>query len=118
MSKFLSLAQMQELANSHYIIFAKESCRFCDASKILFEELKKQEIINNFTIRMLDEDFDNETLCQLVMNNGWLADGGQQYPSKPQIFMKGEYIGGNFEFYKSHWNVGQAKPNLKNPFRF
>jgi glutaredoxin-related protein len=118
MSQFMSLAQMQELANSQYLIFAKESCRFCDASIRLFEELIKHSIIDNFTVRVLDEDFDNATLSQLAINNDWLSDSGQRYPSKPQIYMKGEYIGGNFEFYKSQWNIGQNMPNLKNPFRF
>jgi glutaredoxin len=118
MSNFLTLSQMQEFVDSDYVIFAKEYCRFCDAAKILFEELKKQAIIDNFVIRVLDVDFDNKTLSLLAQNNGWIPDGGQGYPSKPQIFMKGEYIGGSYEFHKSHWNVGKGMPNLKNPMRF
>jgi glutaredoxin len=118
MSNFLTLSQIQEMANSKYVIFAKESCRFCDAAENLFEEIKKQKIISEFTVYILNKDFDSETLTQLVKNNGWEPDGGQTFPTKPQIFMKGEYIGGNFEFYKSHWNVGEGKPNLKNPMRF
>jgi glutaredoxin len=118
MSNFLTLEQMQELADSKYVIFAKESCRFCDAAEILFEELKKQEIIDDFVICMLNKDFNDTTLTQLVRNNGWVADGGQSNATKPQIFMKGEYVGGSYEFHKSRWNIEEGMPNLKNPMRF
>jgi glutaredoxin-related protein len=54
----------------------------------------------------------------LVSDSGWQPDGSQYVATKPQIFVDGQYIGGNFEFYNSKWNVGENMPNLMNPLRF
>ena len=118
MNTLLTVEQMQEIADNNYVIFFKNGCPFCHASVVLFEALKESGKITDYTKYILDTDFENSELGQLARNNGWVADGGQDYPSKPQIFMKGEYIGGNFEFYKSDWNIGEGMPNLKNPMRF
>ncbi len=118
MSNFLTLEQMQEIANTKNVIFFKNGCPFCHASIVLLDALKELGKIDDYTICVLDKNFENAKLGQLARNNGWVADGGQDYPSKPQIFVKGEYIGGNFEFYKSDWNIGEGMPNLKNPMRF
>jgi glutaredoxin len=118
MSNYLTVEQMQEIANTKNVIFFKNGCPFCNASIVLLDELKSAGKIDEYVVYVLDKDFENDNLGQLARNNGWVADGGQDYPSKPQIFMKGEYIGGNFEFYKSKWNVGEGMPNLNNPMRF
>jgi glutaredoxin len=113
-----TLTQMQEIAKTENVIFYKPFCPFCVAAQKLMEELVKGEILDKYSIYTLGEDFDNETLGQLASEAGWHPDGVQVYPSKPQIFVKGEYVGGNFEFYKASWNVGENRPNLKNPMRF
>ena len=118
MKNFLKVEQMQEIADSNYVMFFKTGCPFCNAAQVLFEALNESGAIDDYKVLVLDRDFENAELGQLARNNGWVADGGQDYPSKPQIFMKGEYIGGNFEFYKSTWNTGDGMPNLSNPMRF
>jgi glutaredoxin len=114
----LSLQEMQAIADSKNVIFYKRGCPFCVATQNLFDALANQQIVSQYVIYTLGQDFDNQTLTQLVASNGWLADGQQSVASKPQIFVDGQYIGGNFEFYKSKWNVAQDMPNLKNPMRF
>jgi glutaredoxin len=114
----LTLKQLQEIAKIENVIFYKPFCPFCVATQKLMEELVKAGILDKYSIYILGEDFDNETLGQLATEAGWQPDGAQAYPSKPQIFIKGQYIGGNFEFYKSSWNVGEDQPNLRNPMRF
>ena len=110
--------QMQEIAQTNYVIFAKNNCPFCTASIKLLDNLVSIGQIKTYLKYTIGEDFDDATLGQLSLWAGWKPDGGQSYPSKPQIFMKGQYIGGNFEFYKSDWNNGINKPNLINPMRF
>jgi glutaredoxin len=118
MSQYLTLTEMQNLADTKNVLFMKNHCPFCHAAQKLVEVMKDQGVIDAYDIFTLDTDFDNDTLGELARNNGWVADGGQNFPSKPQIFFKGQYIGGNFELYKSKWNMGEGKPNLVNPMRF
>ncbi len=113
-----TLSQMQKIAQTQYVIFAKNNCPFCTASFKLLDALVSTGQIVGYVTYILDQDFDNDTLGQLSLWAGWKSDGGQNYPSKPQVFMKGQYLGGNFEFYKSDWNNGSDKPNLVNPMRF
>jgi glutaredoxin len=114
----LSLQQMQEIANSQNVIFYKPGCPFCEAAQKLAEVLVQQQILNEYVVCVLDQDFDNQTLTQLVSPYGWQPDGQQSIAPKPQIFIGGQYVGGNFEFYKSTWNLGPNMPNLNNPMRF
>jgi glutaredoxin len=114
----LSLIQMQEIAKTQNVAFFKSNCPFCAASQILITTLLESKILDSFEIYMLNTDFDNKTLTDLVINSGWQPDGVQSIATKPQIFLEGQYIGGNFEFYNSKWNVGENMPGLKNPMRF
>jgi glutaredoxin len=114
----LTIVEMQAIAKSKNVIFYKQNCPFCTASQKLINQLLESKILDHFEVYILDKDFDNDSLGELAISIGWVPDGGQSYPSKPQIFVQGEYIGGNFEFYNSRWNVGQNMPNLKNPMRF
>ena len=118
MDAYLTVEQMQEIADNNYVMFFKTGCPFCHAAEVLFIALKESGKIDDYKICILNKDFENMELGKLARNNGWIADGGQDCPSKPQIFMKGDYVGGNFEFYKSAWNIGEGMPNLKNPMRF
>jgi glutaredoxin len=114
----LTLNQMQNIADTEYVIFFKSDCPFCIAAEKLMNALVDSKIIDKYSKYVLDQDFDNPTLTELVVNNGWQNTMNANYPSKPQIFMKGEYIGGNAEFYKSKWNIAENMPNLTNPMRF
>jgi glutaredoxin len=113
-----SFDQLKDISQNSWVMFSKNNCPFCTASYKLFDTLVEMGVIDSYSVYILDKDFDNETLGKLALWAGWTPDGGQSYPSKPQIFMKGEYIGGNFEFYKSKWNLGDGMPNLRNPMRF
>jgi glutaredoxin len=114
----LSFTQMQEIAKTQNVAFFKSNCPFCTASQKLIEALLESKILDSFDIYTLGQDFDNETLTDLVSSSGWQPDGVQSIASKPQIFVQGQYVGGNFEFYKSKWNIEENMPNLKNPMRF
>jgi glutaredoxin len=114
----LTLQQMQDITKVQNVIFYKPNCPFCVAAQRLLDTLVAANILNEYSVYSLGEDYDNETLAQLALSSGWEPDGVQAFPSKPQIFVQAEYIGGNFELYKSRWNVGEGKPNLKNPMRF
>jgi len=109
---------LDEIKNQDLVAFFKPGCPFCSASKDLIQTLKDQNILSKVVIYTLDEDFTNETLLEIVNNFGWKPDGIQQYPTKPQIFVKSQYFGGNSDFYKSTWNLGRNMPNLQNPMRF
>jgi glutaredoxin len=113
-----SLSQMQEIAKSQNVAFFKQNCPFCTAAQKLIDALLESKVLDSFDVYMLSVDFDNETLTDLVCSSGWQPDGVQSTASKPQIFVQGQYIGGNFEFYKSEWNIGENNPNIKNPMRF
>jgi glutaredoxin len=114
----LNLAQMQEIAKTQNVIFGKDNCRFCTSSVALMDILVEQKILDSYFYYELNVDFDNETLLQLVLKNGWQPEDIQSVATKPQIFIQGNYIGGNFDFYKSNWNVGENMPNIKNLLRF
>jgi glutaredoxin len=114
----LDLTQMQEIAKTKNVIFYKDNCPFCHASIKLLEELKKTAMIDDYLVLTLDEDYSNEALGELARSQNWESDSGQLYPSKPQIFLGGKWIGGNYELYNSNWNIGSGMPNLKNPLRF
>lgn len=130
-----TLNQLQTIATSENVIFYKPNCPFCQACEKLMQALKEKQIISDFAVYYLEKDFDNETLTQMVLKFGWQPESHQLYCAKPQVFMnasqKTEYIGGNFEFYKSRWNLGDDNsgeikvngetfqaPNLTNPMRF
>jgi glutaredoxin len=114
----LSLQEMQQITRTQNVIFGKSNCRFCTSALMLMGNLVDQKILDSYFYYHLDEDFDNETLKELLLHNGWQPDGVQSTATKPQVFIRGQYIGRNFEFYKSKWNVGENMPNLKNPMRF
>jgi glutaredoxin len=114
----LSDSELSLIADNQYVIFGKTNCVFCDASKKLMEVLVDKGVVPNYVELIIDKDFTNNQLTSLVKLHGWIPEGEQDFCSKPQIFMKGEYIGGNFEFYNSDWNKGKNSPNLKNQMRF
>jgi len=123
----LDLQEMKSISKTENVIFYKLNCPFCKAAEELMKELAGLEIIKDYKIYILDKDFDNQTLTDLVIDSGWKPEGIQNFCAKPQIFIQSEYIGGNFEFYKSKWNLGQNQsgmingknsPNRTNPMRF
>jgi glutaredoxin len=130
----LSSNQMLEIAQTENVIFYKPGCPFCAASEVLFKKLQELKIVGDFKIYQLNTDFDNDLILELVKKFDWQPESHQSYPSKPQIFIneagKTEYIGGNFEFYKSRYNLGDKDgkievngktyeaANLTNPMKF
>ena len=100
------------------VIFCKDFCPFCTATTSLINKLVELEQITNHRMLTLDKDFTNSQLKQIVLKYNWFPKGYQEYPTKPQIFVNSEYIGDNMAFYKSNWNLGIDKPNLKNPMFF
>jgi glutaredoxin len=114
----INTQELKRIARTEYAIFSKANCPFFGPAKNLFDHLVVSKIIPEYSIYILNKDFTNQQLRELCLDFGWQPDGEQDFPSKPQIFMKGEYIGGNFEFYRSSWNIAKNMPNLKNPMRF
>lgn len=106
------------IEDSQTVVIFKHGCPFCKASTTLLDKLNEDGVISDYTVYYSGEDISNEDLTELVKEYGWEPDGTQLVASKPQIFIKGQYVGGNFEFYKSEWNLGEGKPNLENPMRF
>ena len=127
----LTLDQMREIAKTQNVIFYKLDCPFCGASDKLFTAMVEKGIVENYNKYYLNKDFTDEMLTDLVKEFGWVGGEYQLNCTKPQIFVQGEYIGGNFELYKSKWNKGvdesgkleiagveKETPNLTNPMRF
>lgn len=100
------------------VVFGKSDCPFAQASLVLIQALKDSQIINDFRMLYLDSDFTNSELKEVMGTFGWQPTGYQEFPTKPQIFINGKYVGDNMQFYLSDYNVGQNKPNLKNPRYF
>ncbi|MEM1312487.1 MAG: glutaredoxin [Patescibacteria group bacterium] len=127
-----TLDQLRTIAKEENTIFYKTGCPFCAASEKLFNKLQENGIINSFNIYYLYQDFNDEQLTELVTEYGWESTSQYQLNcTKPQIFIKGDYVGGNFELHKSKWNIGDTgsglllvngeeknTPMLKNPMRF
>ena len=114
----LNKQQMEEISKIKNVIFYKQGCPFCVTAQKLADTLVEQKVLTEYSIYILGQDFDNQSLTELALASGWKPDGIQSIVPKPQIFIQGQYIGGNYEFYKSEWNVGKNMPNLKNPMRF
>jgi len=127
----LNIDQLKDIAKNENVIFYKPGCPFCKASEELFRELVEVGAIEEYSVYQLGEDFNNEELTDLVKEFGWKPDGYQEVASKPQIFIEGQYIGGNRELYISKWNIGEGETskikvgdeeidalNLPNPMRF
>ena len=109
------------------VIFYKSGCPFCASSEKLLNELTANGTIEGYSTIYVENDISNPELKEIVKEYGWIPDSHQEFPSKPQIFIRGEYVGGNSEFHKSKWNVGGEidingekiqTPNLKNPMAF
>lgn len=130
-----TINELKYITSKENAIFYKPGCPFCAASEVLMKILVEKNIIPDYKVYMLDKDFDNDTLLELVLAYGWKADSHQKYPTKPQIFINSngetDFIGGNFEFYKSKWNRGDNQsgkikiadklidaPMLTNPMKF
>ncbi len=128
----LNLQDLQELAGKENLILFKQGCPYCKASEELLEKLVEEKVLDGYTVKYLGEDFDNETLLELVTEYGFVPSYEGQHPSKPQIFINEagstEYFGGNDKFYESRWNLGDdwsgeirfdgrnyQTPNLENP---
>jgi glutaredoxin len=109
----LTVTQMQEISKSQNVIFYKPGCPFCFASRVLLDKLVDNKKIDTYKVYMLDSDFENETLAEFIQScTTWRPTENEQFPAKPQIFLKGEYVGGNIDFYQSKWNTGEGMPNL------
>ena len=106
---------IQKISAKEPLAMFKPGCPYCTATKSLIDVLTETGIITDFSIFTLGTDFTNETLLEVCLHFGWQSEGFQNYPSKPQVFIEGELIGGNLEFYKSKWNVGAEMPKLQNP---
>jgi glutaredoxin len=106
----LNLQDLQKLSTSDNLLLYKPGCPFCKATEELFEKLIELGIVSGFTVKYLGDDFDNETLLELVSGYGWEPKSEGQFPSKPQIFInqggKSEHFAGNDKFYQSRWNLG------------
>lgn len=127
----MTLSEMQTIAKTENVIFFKVGCPFCKAAQLLFDKLRETGIIDSYLIYNLDQDFSNADLTELVKSYGWEPDGYQEVCTKPQIFIQVEYVGGNYELYRSKWNRGLdgsgklvvngreiATPNQINPMKF
>jgi glutaredoxin len=127
----LTLDQLKDIAKNENVIFYKLGCPFCKAAEELCKELIEEGVIEEYSVYHLGEDFTNQDLTDLVKEFGWKADGYQEVCTKPQIFMEGQYVGGNREFYLSKWNLGDDQTgkikvgdeeiealNIPNPMRF
>jgi len=106
---------IDEINSGTNVAFFKPGCPFCHAAQELIDILVENKLTAPFTIYNLGVDFDNDTLLDVAHAFNWQPDGIQQYPTKPQIFVEGEFIGGNSEFYTSRWNMGEGMPQQKNP---
>ena len=106
---------IQKISAKEPLAMFKPGCPYCTATKTLIEALAETGVVTDFSIFVLDTDFTNQTLLEVSQHFGWQSEGHQIYPSKPQVFIEGELIGGNSEFYKSKWNTGEGMPNMQNP---
>jgi glutaredoxin len=123
----MTLEEMRKIAQNENVIFYKPGCPFCVAAENFFKKLVELSIIPNYKIYLLGSAFNNQDLTTLVKEYGWQPDGYQEVCTKPQIFVNGEYIGGNRELHLSKWNVGEGNtgkirnidaPKMSNPMRF
>ena len=114
-----NLVQLNNITKTENVIFYKLNCPFCVATENLF--------ISNYKVYFLGADFNNQDLTELVKEQGWKPDDYQEVGTKPQIFINGEYVGGNNELYLSKWNLGEQStgkigdkdaPKMTNPMRF
>ena len=111
----LALEQIKEIAKTKNVIFYKDNCPFCEASEHLMNALVNKSVINKYSIYYLNKDFDNQNLKDLALSYDWVPKPFQEFPTKPQIFIDGKYIGGNKEFYLSEFNEAETGPKLQNP---
>ena len=103
----------QLLETNPNIIFTKNNCPFCVASTKLLDYLVANKAIENYLVLTLDKDFDNETLRDFVTDFGW-NQVGWNYPTKPQTFLQGKFVGDNKALYNSTINQKLSSP-IKNP---
>jgi glutaredoxin len=101
--------------NEKNVMFSKPGCPFCSASYKLLDHLVETGVIEGYSKYYNTGDYTNEELTELVTEYGWEKESEYQNNcTKPQIFLEGEFVGGNHELYLSKWN----KENFKNPMRF
>lgn len=121
------LEEMKIIAKNENVIFYKPGCPFCVAAENLFKKLVELSIIPYYKICLIDSFSNNQDLTTLVKEYGWKPEGYQEVCTKPQIFINGEYIGGNRELYLSKWNLGEEgtgkirnieAPKVSNPMKF
>ena len=114
----LTTQQLLDIIKTQNVIFGGNGCPFYKASVQLLDALLNSRIISQYTKLIIDQDYTREQLLEVCVQYNWQPQDGQSYPSKPQVFLDNELIGGNFEFYKSKWNRGELMPNIYNPMRF
>lgn len=118
---------IQKILTEKNILFYKPGCPYCEASQRLMEALIESEIIQEYSVYYVHPsgDLTNDVLKETVSELGW-SGSQRNYPTKPQVFVHGEYVGGNDDFYNSKWNIGfqgmiqvegekRETPELNNP---
>jgi len=112
------------------ILFVKESCTYCSATKKLASKLEAAGIVEPFQIFTLHEDFEQAEITDLLKNYGWEPKDTNDLVALPQVYIQGEYIGSNNKFYDSKYNLGDENnqievggklietPNKINPMNF
>ncbi|NJK71138.1 MAG: hypothetical protein HC932_02665 [Thermales bacterium] len=61
----------------------------------------------------MDIDFSLVELKNLLENYDWEPTDSSDLVSLPQIYIQGEYIGGNNDFYKSKYNEGDEDNQIE-----
>jgi glutaredoxin len=107
-----TLDQARQIATTKNVIFYKPGCPYCQATEQLFQNLISKGILPNYEVYYLGQDFDNETLTELVSEFDWKPKYPGAVPTKPQVFLnlrgQTEHFAGNDFFYASEWNMGQG----------
>ena len=95
----LKYLKMQEvIRKEENVLFVKKGCPYCTKALKHADELKRQGKIDDYEVWTLGSDFDDETLGQIVKDNGGDTHWGKA--TKPQIFMDSKYIGDSMAFDK------------------
>ncbi len=91
------------------VLFVKRDCGHCSAATKLADRLVRFGLIPDFKEFYLNEDYDISDLTELVLEFGHTLPEDKDNCSTPQVFIDGEYIGVNNDFYRSKWNKGENK---------
>jgi glutaredoxin-related protein len=101
-----SVDQLRIIAKQNYTLFFKYGCKYSKAAMELLQKLKETGVIDSFELLILGDHYDEKGITTLCEDYGIHPSGYNTKVTIPQVFMKGEYIGGNDKFYGSRWNTG------------